>query len=68
MRFPIWRECYRCFEKKDWNVESQIGVSGFKIDIEIKHPNFPGKFLAVIECDRYTYHSWKSTRDRDKLR
>ena len=54
--------------KKGWDVESQIGVSGFKIDIGVKHPNFLGKFLAGIECDGYTYHSSKSARDRDKLR
>jgi len=46
----------------------QVGVAGFYIDIGIKDPGNPGRYLMGIECDGATYHSAKSTRDRDKLR
>jgi len=46
----------------------QVGVAGFYIDIGVKDPGNPGKYLMGIECDGATYHSAKSTRDRDKLR
>ena len=51
-----------------WTVIPQIGVSGYRIDLGIVHPDRPGAFLAGIECDGATYHSAATARDRDKLR
>ncbi len=51
-----------------WTVVPQIGVSGFRIDLGIVHPDRPGAFLAGIECDGATYHSAATARDRDKVR
>ena len=51
-----------------FQVDIQIGVSGFKIDLGVRHPDHPEMFLAGIECDGATYHSSKSARDRDRLR
>ena len=46
----------------------QVGVAGFFIDIAVVDPGNPGRYLMGIECDGATYHSAKSTRDRDRLR
>jgi very-short-patch-repair endonuclease len=43
-------------------------VAGFFIDIAVKDPGNPGQYLMGIECDGASYHSMKSTRDRDRLR
>lgn len=51
-----------------WTVRTQIGVSKFRIDLGVIHPDAPGKFLAGIECDGATYHSSPSARDRDRVR
>lgn len=48
--------------------EPQVGTAGFRIDIGVKHPEFPGKYLLGIECDGAAYHSARSARDRDRLR
>ncbi len=48
--------------------EPQIGVAGFFIDIGVKDPGNPGRYLMGVECDGATYHSAKSVRDRDRLR
>jgi very-short-patch-repair endonuclease len=53
---------------KGYEVERQIGVSGFKIDIGVRDPDHPARFLAGIECDGARYHSSKSARDRDRIR
>ena len=53
---------------KGWEVRTQIGVSGYRIDLGIIHPDHPGSFLAGIECDGATYHSSPSARDRDRIR
>ena len=51
-----------------FEVHSQVGVSGYRIDLAIVHPKAPGKYLVGIECDGATYHSSKYARDRDKIR
>lgn len=51
-----------------WDVRTQIGVSKFRIDLGIVHPDARGRFLAGVECDGATYHSSPSARDRDRVR
>lgn len=56
------------FNAKGWEVRTQIGVSGFRIDLGVVNPDRAGAFLAGIECDGATYHSSATARDRDKVR
>ncbi|ARU92768.1 DUF4011 domain-containing anti-phage protein Hhe [Tatumella citrea] len=51
-----------------FDCEPQVGVAGFFIDIAVRDPGKPGRYLMGIECDGATYHSAKSARDRDRLR
>ena len=53
---------------KGWEVRTQIGVSGFRIDLGIVNPDRAGAYLAGIECDGATYHGSATARDRDKVR
>jgi very-short-patch-repair endonuclease len=53
---------------RGYKVDLQIGVSTFRIDLGVRHPDHPERFLAGIECDGAAYHSSKSARDRDRLR
>ena len=49
-------------------VVPQVGVAGFRIDLGLRHPEWPYGFLLGVECDGATYHSSRSSRDRDRLR
>lgn len=51
-----------------FEVQPQVGVSGYRIDIGVKHPNQPGAFMIGVECDGAMYHSSRAARDRDRLR
>lgn len=51
-----------------WQVVPQIGVSRFRIDLGVVHPDKPGDFLVGVECDGAMYHSAATARDRDKIR
>lgn len=51
-----------------YECEPQLGVTGYFLDLAVKDPGQPGRFLMGIECDGASYHSAKSTRDRDRLR
>lgn len=53
---------------KGWEVQPQIGVSKFRIDLGIKHPDEPGRYLAGVECDGAMYHSSAVAKERDKVR
>lgn len=53
---------------RGFKVEFQVGVSGYKIDIGVRHPDNESIFLAGVECDGATYHSSASARDRDRIR
>ena len=65
---PFEEAVKRALEAKGWTVIPQIGVSGFRVDLGIVHPDAPGRFLAGIEADGAQFHSSASARDRDKLR
>lgn len=54
--------------RRGWIVRPQIGVSGFRIDLGVVHPDRPGDFLAGVECDGAMYHSALTARDRDQVR
>ncbi len=53
---------------KGWRVQTQIGVSKFRVDLGIIHSDRSGVYLAGIECDGATYHGSPSARDRDIVR
>ncbi len=51
-----------------YEIDHQIGSAGYFIDLAVKDPERPGRYLLGIECDGATYHSAKSARDRDRIR
>lgn len=58
----------RGLQEKGWTVVPQIGVSRFRIDLGVVHPDRPGDYLVGVECDGASYHSAATARDRDKVR
>lgn len=58
----------RALQDKGWTVHPQVGVSAYRIDMGVVHPDKPGVYLAGIECDGAMYHSSKYARERDKVR
>ncbi|MCG7928936.1 MAG: DUF3320 domain-containing protein [Candidatus Thiodiazotropha lotti] len=65
---PFESAVARGLRDKGWNVHPQIGVSAFRIDLGIVHPDSPGAYLAGVECDGAMYHSSAYARERDKIR
>ncbi|MEL0636771.1 DUF4011 domain-containing protein [Marinomonas sp. TI.3.20] len=58
----------RELQAKGWQLHPQIGVSAYRIDMGIIHPDLPGRYLAGLECDGAMYHSSAYARERDKIR
>lgn len=55
-------------ESHGWDIEHQVGSAGFFVDIAVKDPDQPGRYLLGVECDGASYHSSRTARDRDRLR
>jgi very-short-patch-repair endonuclease len=65
---PFEEAVARSLTERGWQVVPQVGVSRFRIDLGIVHPDRPGDFLVGVECDGATYHRAATARDRDKVR
>ncbi len=51
-----------------FTAECQVGVAGYFVDLAVRHPAYPSSYVLGVECDGASYHSFKSVRDRDRLR
>jgi very-short-patch-repair endonuclease len=65
---PFEQAVMSALQANGWQVHPQVGVSFFRVDLGIVHPDFPGRYLAGVECDGATYHRSATARDRDRLR
>jgi superfamily I DNA and/or RNA helicase/very-short-patch-repair endonuclease len=69
---PFEEDVYQTIKQhsslQDYIIRTQVGCSGYRIDLAIAHNNRPGEFLLGIECDGASYHSSSTARDRDRLR
>ena len=65
---PFEAQVAERLRRKGWVVRSQIGVSGFRIDLAVVDAEASGAYLAGVECDGATYHRGATARDRDRLR
>lgn len=65
---PLEEDIYNELVMLGYEVDTQVGCSGYRIDLAIKDPKHKGNYLMGVECDGASYHSSKSARDRDRLR
>jgi very-short-patch-repair endonuclease len=59
---------WRALVDRGWEVDTQVGCAGYRVDLAVRDPDRPGRYLLGIECDGATYHSARTARDRDRLR
>lgn len=65
---PFERSVKQALAALGHEVHSQVGCSGYRIDLAVVDPRAQGRYLLGIECDGATYHSAATARDRDRLR
>ena len=53
---------------RGWKCHTNVGVSDYRIDIAVEHPESPETALAGIATDGYSYAAANTARDRDVLR
>jgi very-short-patch-repair endonuclease len=65
---PLESEICAELRRRGYTVHTQVGCSGYRIDLAVVHPDQPGRYWVGIECDGRHYHSARTARDRDRLR
>jgi len=65
---PFEEDIYDILVKEGFQVVTQVGCSGYRLDMAIKHPKISGVYVLGIECDGATYHRSRIARERDRLR
>ncbi|MDZ8053896.1 MAG: DUF4011 domain-containing protein [Aulosira sp. ZfuVER01] len=65
---PFEEDVYHALVQQGYTIRTQVGCSGYRIDLAVVNNKHPGEFLLGIECDGASYHSSPTARDRDRLR
>ena len=65
---PFEAAVYNFLDRKGYKLGTQVGCSGYRIDMAVKHPSINGRYVIGIECDGAAYHSARTARERDRLR
>jgi len=65
---PFEEVIYNFLDRNGYKVVTQVGCSGYRIDMAIKHPALNEIYVLGIECDGATYHSARTACERDRLR
>jgi very-short-patch-repair endonuclease/DNA polymerase III delta prime subunit len=65
---PFEEQVYQQLKSLGYEVVTQVGMSGYRIDMAIVHPEDSSRFILGIECDGAMYHSSKNAKERDVYR
>nr|WP_275695499.1 AAA domain-containing protein [Fredinandcohnia sp. SECRCQ15] len=65
---PFEEQVYEHLTDLGYKVDTQVGMSKYRIDQAIVHPKDPQKYILGIECDGAMYHSSPSAKERDVYR
>jgi len=65
---PFEEAVKKAIESLGYEVDCQVGIAGFFVDLAVLDRSKTGRYLLGVECDGASYHSSCSARDRDRLR
>ncbi|MCA1318375.1 DUF4011 domain-containing protein [Bacillus tianshenii] len=65
---PFEEQVYKQLRNLGYEVTTQVGMSGYRIDMAIVHPEDSSRYILGIECDGAMYHSSPNAKERDVYR
>jgi very-short-patch-repair endonuclease len=65
---PFEEQVYNQLRNLGYHVTTQVGMSGYRIDLAIVHPNDSSRYILGLECDGAMYHSSANAKERDVYR
>lgn len=67
-RAAFERTVRQAIEARGWQVDSRVGYAGYRVDLAVRDPKDPDRYVLGIECDGGSYRSAGTARDRDRTR
>ncbi|MEH1951731.1 MAG: hypothetical protein V7K77_32985 [Nostoc sp.] len=61
---PFEEDVYYALVQQGYTIRTQVGCSGYRIDLGVVNSDRSGEFLLGIECDGASYHNSPTARDR----
>lgn len=65
---PFEGQVYKQLRNLGYEVTTQVGMSGYRIDLGVVHPHDSSRYILGIECDGAMYHSSANAKERDVYR
>ena len=65
---PFEEQVYTQLRNLGYDVATQVGMSGYRIDLAVVHPHDSSRYILGIECDGAMYHSSANAKERDVYR
>jgi very-short-patch-repair endonuclease len=65
---PFEEQVYNQLKNLGYEVATQVGMSGYRIDLAVFHPQDSSRYILGIECDGAMYHSSANAKERDVYR
>ncbi|MEH7237633.1 AAA domain-containing protein [Bacillus sp. JJ1562] len=65
---PFETQVYEQLIAMGYKVDTQVGMSNYRIDLAVVHPDNESRYILGIECDGAMYHSSPSAKERDVYR
>jgi very-short-patch-repair endonuclease len=65
---PFEQQVCQALREAGYAVDTQVGASGYRIDLAVVHPRHPDRYILGIECDGAMYHSSPQAKERDVYR
>ena len=65
---PFEEQVYSQLRNLGYEVTTQVGMSGYRIDLAVIHPQDSSRYILGIECDGAMYHSSANAKERDVYR
>ena len=65
---PFEEQVYNQLRNLGYEVTTQVGMSGYRIDLAVIHPQDSSRYILGIECDGAMYHSSTNAKERDVYR
>ncbi|QDG52113.1 DUF3320 domain-containing protein [Persicimonas caeni] len=64
----IQRRIEEFLKDAGYDVRTNVGCSGYQVDVAVRHPDYPDTFLLGIELDGESYRLGSTARDRERTR
>lgn len=64
----LQRAVHRALREEGHDADVDVGRSSFRVDLAVRHPDHPGRYLVAILTDGPGYARAATTRDRDRSR